>query len=67
MIKMWKTCYAHNGELLTANTLACRLRKGEEKHRRTDGYTYMVVDGTPGGTPDRLFFSRRNRQEKWRA
>ena len=67
MIKMSKTRYIYNGDMLTANTLASRLWKAEKKHRRMYGYTYMVADVMLDGKPVRLFFSRKNRQDKWRA
>lgn len=67
MIKMSKTRYAYGKDLLSAKTLASRLWKAEKKHHRLYGYTYMVVDVMLDGKPVRLFFSRRNRQEKWRA
>ena len=67
MIKMTKTRYGYGGKLFTAATLASHLWKAEKKHSRQFGYTYMVADVTLGGKPVRLFFTRRNKQEKWRA
>ena len=67
MIKMSKTKYACGKDTLTANTLASRLWKAEKKHHRLYGYTYMVADVMLDGKPVRLFFSRRNKQDKWRA
>ena len=70
MTKMTKTRYGYGSELLSASTLADRLwkkEKKEKKHRRLFGYTYMVVDVTLGDKPVRLFFSRKNAQDKWRA
>ncbi len=67
MIKMTKTRYGYGGKLFTAATLASHLWKAEKKHNRLFGYTYMVADVTLGGKPVRLFFTRRNKQDKWRA
>ena len=67
MIKMSKTRYGDGDKLLSASTLASVLWKAEKKHHRLFGYTYMVADVTLGGSPVRLFFTRRNRQDKWRA
>ena len=67
MIKMSKTQYTFNGKKLTANTLASRLWKSEKKHHRLYGYTYMVADVMLDDKPVRLFFSRKNRLDKWRA
>lgn len=67
MIKMSKTRYMWRGKSLTANTLSSKLWNSETKHRRLYGYTYMVADVTLDGKPVRLFFSRRNSHEKWKA
>ena len=67
MIKMTKTRYGYGGKLFTATTLASHLWKGEKKRKRLFGYTYMVADVTLSGKPVRLFFTRRNRQDRWRA
>jgi hypothetical protein len=67
MTKMSKTRYGLGQELLTANTIASRMWKKERKHRRLFGYSYMIADVTLGEKPVRLFFSRRNNKEKWRA
>ena len=67
MIKMSKTRYGYGGKLFTANTLASKLWKAEDKHRRMYGYTYMVADVTLDGKAVRLFFTRRNKGDKWRA
>lgn len=67
MIKMSKTRYGYGKGLFTANTLAAKLWKAEDKHHRMFGYTYMVADVTLDGKPVRLFFTRRNKDDKWRA
>lgn len=67
MIKMSNTRYGYGDKLLSASTLASVLWKAEKQHHRLFGYTYIVVDVTLGGCPVRLFFSRRNKQDKWRA
>ena len=67
MIKMSKTRYGYGNGLFTANTLAAKLWKEEERHKRMFGYTYMVADVTLDGKPVRLFFTRRNKDDKWRA
>lgn len=67
MIKMSKTRYGYKKGLFTANTLAAKLWKEKERHNRMFGYTYMVADVTLDGKPVRLFFTRRNKNDKWRA
>lgn len=67
MIKMSKTRYGYGKEMLSAGTMAARLWKAKDNRHRMFGYTYMVADVTLGGKPVRMFFTRRNSQEKWRA
>ena len=67
MIKMTKTRYLWRGKSYTARMLAGKLWKSEDKHHRLYGYTYMVADVGLDGKPVRLFFSRRNSQDDWKA
>jgi hypothetical protein len=67
MIKMSKTRYGYGKEMLSASIMAARLWKAKANRHRMFGYTYMVADVTLDGKPVRLFFTRRNSQEKWRA
>jgi hypothetical protein len=67
MIKMSKTRYGYGKEMLSASTMAARLWKEKGNRHRMFGYTYMVADVTLGGKPVRMFFTRRNSQDKWCA
>lgn len=67
MAKMSKTRYGYGKEMLSAGTMAARLWRVKDNRHRMFGYTYMAADVTLGGKPVRLFFTRRNSQDKWRA
>lgn len=67
MVKKSKTRYGYENGLFTVNTLESKLWKAEKKHHRMFGYTYMVADVTLDGKTARLFFTRRNKNDKWRV
>lgn len=68
MIKMGKTKYGYQGELLTARQILNKLKrtKGIRRSRSTK-FHYLEVEVDFQGIPVKLFFSKASKRGKWRG